>query len=83
MIQGLALLVAGQLMGEATVAVTGLPVPGSVVGMVLVLLALLMKKGQLPELRRANLGDAQLRVLFELVEGLGVEESWLNAAILR
>ena len=36
MIQGMALLVAGQLMGEAVVAVTGLPVPGSVVGMVLV-----------------------------------------------
>ena len=35
----MALLVAGQLMGEALVAVTGLPVPGSVVGMVLVLLA--------------------------------------------
>ena len=50
----MALLVAGQLMGEALVAVTGLPVPGSVVGMVLVLLALLMKKGQLPELRRAG-----------------------------
>ena len=48
------MLVAGQLMGEALVAVTGLPVPGSVVGMVLVLLALLAKKGHLPELRRAG-----------------------------
>ena len=54
MIQGMALLVAGQLMGEAVVAVTGLPVPGAVVGMVLVLLALLLKKGHLPELRRAG-----------------------------
>ena len=41
-------------MGEALVAGTGLPVPGSVVGMVLVLLALLAKKGHLPELRRAG-----------------------------
>ncbi|HYR25378.1 MAG TPA: CidA/LrgA family protein [Aquabacterium sp.] len=54
MIQGMAMLVAGQLMGEALVSVTGLPVPGSVAGMVLVLLALLYKKGHLPELRRAG-----------------------------
>ena len=50
----MALLVAGQLMGEALVAVTGLPVPGSVVGMVLVLLALLAKKGHQPDMRRAG-----------------------------
>jgi holin-like protein len=54
MIQGMAMLVAGQLLGEAVVAVTGLPVPGSVVGMVLVLLALIYKQGHLPELRRAG-----------------------------
>jgi holin-like protein len=54
MIQGMALLVAGQLVGEAIVVVTGLPLPGAVVGMVLVLLALLLAKGRLPELRRAG-----------------------------
>lgn len=54
MIQGMAMLVAGQLLGEAVVSVTGLPIPGSVAGMVLVLLALLYKKGHLPELRRAG-----------------------------
>lgn len=54
MIQGMALLVAGQLMGEAVVTVTGLPVPGSVLGMVLVLIALVWRKGDLPELRRAG-----------------------------
>jgi len=32
MIQGLVMLVVGQLVGEAIVAVSGLPVPGAVVG---------------------------------------------------
>ena len=43
MIQGLVLLVAGQLVGEAVVTVTGLPVPSAVVGMVFVLAALLAR----------------------------------------
>ncbi|MBP7132853.1 MAG: CidA/LrgA family protein [Aquabacterium sp.] len=80
MIQGLALLVAGQLMGEATVAVTGLPVPGSVVGMVLVLLALLMKKGQLPELRRAGSTMLLLVPLLLVPISVGIME---QTALLR
>lgn len=80
MIQGMALLVAGQLMGEAVVAVTGLPVPGSVVGMVLVLLALLARKGHLPELRRAGSTMLLLVPLLLVPVSVGIME---QADLLR
>ena len=80
MIQGMALLVGGQLLGEATVAVTGLPVPGSVVGMVWVLLALLAKKGHLPELRRAGSTMLLLVPLLLVPVSVGIME---QADLLR
>lgn len=53
MLQGIALLVATQLLGEALAVVTGLPVPGPVLGMGLLLAALVARRGRMPEVRRA------------------------------
>lgn len=72
MIQGLVLLVAGQLVGEAVVTVTGLPVPSAVVGMVLVLAALLARKGQMPEVKRAGQTLLMLVPLFLVPVSVGI-----------
>jgi holin-like protein len=72
MIQGLALLVAGQLVGEAVVTVTGLPVPSAVVGMVFVLAALLARKGQMPEVKRAGHTLLMLVPLFLVPVSVGI-----------
>ncbi len=76
MIQGLVLLVAGQLVGEAVVTVTGLPVPGAVVGMVLVLAALLARKGRMPEVRRAGQTLLMLVPLFLVPISVGIMEQF-------
>ena len=76
MIQGLVLLVAGQLVGEAVVTVTGLPVPSAVVGMVLVLAALLVRKGQMPEVRRAGHTLLMLVPLFLVPVSVGIMEQF-------
>jgi putative effector of murein hydrolase LrgA (UPF0299 family) len=72
MIQGLVLLVAGQLVGEVVVTVTGLPVPSAVVGMVVVLVALLARKGQMPEVRRAGHTLLMLVPLFLVPVSVGI-----------
>lgn len=76
MIQGLVLLVAGQLVGEAVVTVTGLPVPSAVVGMVFVLAALLVRKGQMPEARRAGHTLLMLVPLFLVPVSVGIMEQF-------
>lgn len=76
MIQGMVLLVAGQLVGEAVVAVTGLPVPAAVVGMVFVLAALLVRKGQMPEVRRAGHTLLMLVPLFLVPVSVGIMEQF-------
>lgn len=76
MIQGLVLLVAGQLVGEAVVAVSGWPVPAAVVGMVFVLLALLARKGRMPELRRAGNALLLLVPLFLVPVSAGVMDQF-------
>ena len=76
MIQGLVLLVAGQLVGEAVVTVTSLPVPSAVVGMVLVLAALLARKGQMPEVKRAGHTLLMLVPLFLVPVSVGIMEQF-------
>lgn len=76
MIQGLVLLVAGQLVGEAVVTVTGLPVPSAVVGMVFVLAALLARKGQMPEVKRAGHTLLMLVPLFLVPVSVGIMEQF-------
>lgn len=74
MIQGLVMLVVGQLVGEAVVAVSGLPVPGAVVGMGLVLLLLVTRRGQMPELRRGGSALLMLVPLFLVPVSVGIME---------
>ncbi len=76
MIQGLVLLVAGQLVGEALVTVTGLPVPSAVVGMVLVLMALLARSGRMPEVRRAGHALLMLVPLFLVPVSVGIMDQF-------
>lgn len=76
MIQGVVLLVVGQLVGEAVVTVTGLPVPGAVVGMVLVLAALLARKGRMPEVKRAGHTLLTLVPLFLVPISVGIMEQF-------
>lgn len=74
MIQGLVMLVAGQLVGEAIAVVTGLPVPGAVIGMAIVLAMLVWRRGQMPELRRAGSTLLLLVPLFLVPVSVGIME---------
>ena len=73
MIRGLAALLACQFFGEVLVALTGLPVPGAVVGMVL-LLGWLQWRRPAPEAGVVRAGDALLKhlQLFFVPAGVGV-----------
>jgi len=76
MLDGLLLLLLFQFLGEALVSVTGIPVPGPVVGMILLLLALLSRQ---PVLQRvapaANLLIGNLTLLFFPI-GVGIILEW-------
>lgn len=77
MIVGLTWLVVCQLVGEAVVRVTGAPVPGPVVGMVVLLLALEVRRrrghdtGRAPTVRAAD-GLLRHLQLFFVPAGVGV-----------
>lgn len=73
MIVGLLLILACQLAGEAVVAVTGLPVPGPVVGMLLFLLVLALRRPapDAPESRAAEALLTHLSMLY-VPAGVGV-----------
>ena len=73
MIRGLAALLACQFVGEVLVAVTGLPVPGAVVGMVL-LLGWLQWRRPGADAGVVRAGDALLKhlQLFFVPAGVGV-----------
>jgi putative effector of murein hydrolase LrgA (UPF0299 family) len=76
MIQALTLILLCQLVGEVTVLVSGLPVPGPVVGMLL-LLGWLSIRGRVPEQveRAADTLLGHLFLLFVPV-GVGVLVHW-------
>ena len=84
MIPGLVLLVGCQLLGEALVVLTGLPVPGSVVGMAIVLVAMILRAGRLPQVRQAGNAMLMLVPLLLVTISVGVMEQWdvLKAAWL-
>jgi len=84
MIPGLVLLVGCQLLGEALVVLTGLPVPGSVVGMAIVLVAMILRAGRLPQVRQAGNAMLMLVPLLLVPISVGVMEQWdvLKAAWL-
>lgn len=76
MLEALTLILVCQLIGEVAVLITGLPVPGPVVGMLL-LLALFFARRELPESvgRTADTLLAHLSLLF-VPAGVGVLVHW-------
>lgn len=76
MLESLTLILVCQLVGEACVLFTGMPVPGPVLGMLL-LLAWLLLRGDLPESvgRTADTLLAHLSLLF-VPAGVGVLVHW-------
>lgn len=91
MLEYLTLILACQLIGEFTVGATGLPIPGPVVGMVL-LFCFLLVRGQVPE-DLSHVGNALLNHLSLLfvpagvgvmvhLELLGTDALPLSAAII-
>ena len=88
MIGALAVLLAFQLIGEVAVQVSGLPAPGPVIGMVLLLLALYWR-GALPDALRTTAETllSHLSLLF-IPAGVGIiqhgarlAEEWLAIAV--
>ncbi len=72
MLKGVIILLAFQLCGEALVALTGTPVPGPVIGMLLLWLALGLKGGPTPELSNTSQALIQNLSLFFLPAGVGL-----------
>ncbi|WP_299178148.1 CidA/LrgA family protein [uncultured Neptuniibacter sp.] len=70
MVQGFLILLACQLCGELTVTLLNVPVPGSVVGMVLLLIGLMIR-GEVPDGLRTT-GEGLLRLLPLLLVPAGV-----------
>ena len=72
MILALALLLGFQLVGEVIRLALGLPVPGPVIGMVLMLVVLIVRRGPTPELRDTAGGLLQNLSLLFVPAGTGV-----------
>ncbi|MFP4395256.1 MAG: CidA/LrgA family protein [Anaerolineales bacterium] len=89
MINALMVLLLFQLAGEATVRLLSLPIPGPVMGMVLLLLALLLRDGPAPALKTtANKLLSHLSLLF-IPAGVGImthgdllRASWLPLTVI-
>ncbi len=80
MLNALMVLLLFQLAGEVTVRLLSLPIPGPVMGMVLLLIALLLRGGPAPALKRtANKLLSHLSLLF-IPAGVGI---MTHAALLR
>lgn len=76
MLQALTLILTCQLIGEVTVLATGLPVPGPVLGMLLLLAWLFLRGGVSDDLgRTADSLFAHLSLLF-VPAGVGVLVHW-------
>jgi holin-like protein len=72
MLQGLTLIFLCQLAGEALVRVLGVPVPGPVVGMVILLIGLVAAGGASTPLRSAATGLLTYLPLFFVPAGVGL-----------
>lgn len=73
MLLGLMILLGCQLIGELLVVALGVPVPGPVVGMLLLVIALLIAKGRVPEaLRRVSNGLLGHLALLFVPAGVGL-----------
>ncbi len=89
MLSALTVLLLFQLVGEATIRLLNLPIPGPVMGMVLLLLALLLRGGPSPALKAtANKLLSHLSLLF-IPAGVGImahgdllRASWLPLTVI-
>jgi len=72
MVPALATLLAFQLLGEVAVRLSGAPVPGPVVGLALLLLALLVRPSALPAIKPTTQGLLQHLSLLFVPAGVGV-----------
>jgi holin-like protein len=72
MLQGLTLIFFCQLLGEALVRLLGVPFPGPVAGMVILLVALVVAGGPPEPLRRAGTGLLTYLPLFFVPAGVGL-----------
>ena len=72
MLQGLALIFLCQLAGETLVRLLGVPVPGPVAGMVILLGGLVLAGGPGESLRRAGTGLLGYLTLFFVPAGVGL-----------
>lgn len=72
MLQGLALIFLCQLAGETLVRLLGVPVPGPVAGMVILLVGLVIAGGPGESLRRAGTGLLGYLTLFFVPAGVGL-----------
>jgi holin-like protein len=72
MINAITILLIYQLVGESLVLALGLPVPGPVVGMLLLFLSLLLRGGASPDLRDTAQGILQHLSLLFVPAGVGV-----------
>ena len=76
MLDGLLLLLLFQFLGEVLVQFTGLPIPGPVAGMVLLLIALIVRASSLQRVApAANLLISNLVLLFFPI-GVGIVLEW-------
>jgi holin-like protein len=72
MLQGLTLVFMCQLTGEALVRLLGVPVPGPVAGMTILLAGLVVVRGPSEQLRRAGTGLLNHLPLFFVPAGVGL-----------
>lgn len=88
MLESLTLLLGCQLVGEVVVAYFGIPVPGPVVGMVLLFIGLLVRKGVPAPLQQTASGLLSHLSLLFVPAGTGVllhvaliQEAWLPIGV--
>lgn len=72
MLHGLCLIFVCQLAGEALVRALGMPVPGPVAGMVILLVGLVWSRGPSEALRRSGTGLLNYLPLFFVPAGVGL-----------
>ncbi|QFR34739.1 CidA/LrgA family protein [Ancylobacter sp. TS-1] len=72
MLQSLTIIVACLVLGEAARLVTGAPLPGPVIGMVLLLALLVLRRGPAPEMQQTCQGLLRNMALFYVPASVGL-----------
>ncbi|MCK0207604.1 CidA/LrgA family protein [Starkeya koreensis] len=72
MLQSLTVIIACLVIGEAARFVTGVPLPGPVIGMVLLLALLVFRRGPAPEMQQTGQGLLRNLALFYVPASVGL-----------